>query len=1340
MNISQFKQSARNFNINIRLYCTLIALGFSISLFSSSLLLAADDLAQGFQNPPETTKPWCYWYWISDNISKEGITNDLQAMHRIGIGEALIGNIFMDKVLAGDAKVLSEKWWQLVEHAIRQAHQEGVNIGMFNCPGWSQSGGPWIKPGQSMRYLLSSETRVQGPSHFSQKLPLPPLRDLNKSESDQPDDKSPPRTFSQDVAVIAFRAPQADADCLADHSPKVTCTPAADGANLMFDGNLDTSMTFPKGAGSGAGKFIIEISLDKPLTARHLDLIPSDKPWSADCDLQISDDGDKFRTVRKFRFDRSNMKIHVGPMPRGPVTISFPPVTSKRFRLVFSNVTSRGALAEIQLSPAARLESYVEKQLGKMCPTPAPKWDTYLWPQQTEPDLPTLKVSSGQIINLSSKMTNDGFLDWQVPSGQWIIQRVVMTPTGTRNAPASPEGEGLEVDKMNRSAVKEHFKAFIGQVLRRIPADERKAFKHVVADSYEMGSENWTDGFGEKFQNRYGYDPIPWLGVLTGRIVSSAELSDRFLWDLRRLVADRIARDYVGGLRDLCRENGLKLWLENYGHWGFPAEFLQYGGQSELIGGEFWVKGLGQTECRAASSAANIYGKPFVSAEAFTSAPSHFNTVPADLKARGDWCFCQGINHFVLHVYIQQPWPKRRPGVNAWFGTEFNRNNTWFEQGKAWVDYLRRCCFMLQQGTRVADVAYFIGEDTPKMTGICNPKLPAGYDFDYINAEVIEERMSVKDGRLVLPHGTSYRVLVLADQETMRPELLKKICALIEGGATIVGKAPSRSPSMENYPQCDLEVKRLAEKIWGEKLKQPQGGRRLGKGRVVWGEELKDVLDKLDVRSDFLSTSPLRYTHRSAGNKEIYFLANPNPQEVATLATFRVSGRKPQLWCPKTGRIERPAVYQQSDTHVQLPIELGPAGSVFVVFSEEPASDKSIVSVQRGDEIIIDASKATAEFDESGNLEPGEVMSNFTLALWAKPSAETTLVGEHNSGVFGMNEPRNDAISATHGGMFASEGHAGCGLAIGQNGVCVFEHAASYFAPPLVYKGTINDWTHIAVVYNNNQPNLYLNGKPVHTGLKSNHVVHPGILQESFQGKLGAVKQIARSLQEDEVAELMQSMPRPDMKLPSEAVKLTEAGDDKIIGHFKQPGTYTLRNAQGQTKQIEIAAVPAAVEIAGPWQVTFKPSYEGPKEATFDNLTDWTKHADEDIKYFAGKATYRKVFTVSDLPQGGELCLDLGDVRGLATIRLNGNDLGTLWIAPWRVKVTSAVQKGENVLEVDVVNTWCNRLVGDSKLAPEKRHTYLAWETIPENLPLQPAGLLGPVELKTVETRKITFP
>lgn len=1081
-----------------------------------------------------------------------------------------------------------------------------------------------------MRYLVSSETRITGPTKFHGKLAAP---------------KEP----FQDVAVLAFPAPPHAADTL---------------ATIPLKGDATVEITLPQGQ-----------------TARSLAITPGENGWSARCELLAADDNGQFRSVKSFVLDRSNMKITVGPMPRGPVVVTFPATTAKRFRLLLSNVKG-AATGELVLSAAARVESFVEKQLGKMHPTPLPMWDSYLWPSPPESDLPA--IAPKRVVNLTSRLAADGTLRWDAPAGEWVILRTGMTPTGVENHPASPEGKGLEVDKMNRAAARAHFDAFIGQLLKRMPASDRRAFKHVVADSYETGSQNWTDGFAATFRKRYGYDPLPWLPVLTGRVVGGADQSERFLWDLRRLVADHIATDYVGGLRDLSRRHGLQLWLENYGHWGFPGEFLQYGGQSDCIGGEFWATGnLGSIELRAASSCANTYGKPIVSAEAFTGGPP-FQSLPSSLKARGDWAFCEGVNHFVLHVYIHQPWEDRRPGINAWFGTEFNRHNTWFEASRAWMDYLRRCCWLLQQGTRVADVAYFIGEDAPKMTGIRKPEVPAGCDFDYINAEVILDKLSVRNGLLTLPHGTTYRALVLPDLPTMRPEVLKKIVSLAKAGAKIVGPAPSRSPSMENYPRCDEEVRRLAAELRTE--------------------------PRLDIAPDFQSGKKLLFTHRRSKEADIYFVANPRPKEIVTMTVFRVGNKAPELWCPLTGGITRPAVYDADANSVRLPLRLGPHGSIFVVFRENATMDR-IVSVTRNGETVLDTKWTPPVLTKS---KPGD----FTFALWVKPAAETTLLPETNSGVRGLKEPRNDVIFPAHGG----DRHAGAGLAVGRNGVAVFEHGASYFAPVLVHAAPVRDWTHVAVVYRENQPNLYVNGQFVHRGLKSGRIaLAPSATDPKFRGERRDFTVVARALSEAEIVALMRAPASVN------AIELTR--EEALVW---QPGRYELKTANGTTRTLNVASVAAPQEITGPWDVQY-----GAEKVAFEKLADWTTRPEEAIRHYSGVAIYRKSFDSPLTTHHSRLFLDLGTVHGLATVRLNGRTLGALWTAPWQLEVTDALRPGRNELEIEVVNTWNNRLLGDRALSAEKRQTFLAKDMLGKNAALQPTGLLGPVMLRVAERLEI---
>lgn len=893
------------------------------------LARAAGSLEERFRDPPPETRAWCFWYWINGQVSREGITHDLEGMKRFGIGTALIGNDYFEELPKGQAPMFSDQWWDLTVFAIHEAKRLGIDIGVFNCAGWSQSGGPWIGADQTMRFLNWSETPVHGGTAFHGTLPKP-------------------QAVFQDVAVLAVPLAAEEQDRLVALSPRVDAGGSPDaGANLV-DGNDATATRFP----NVKGDWTVSFETAKPLTARSLTLRPTRTDFKVQATLQVADAGGSWRTVREFEVDRSNNRGEVGPVPYAPVTISFDATTSARWRLVFRDLQTKDAgagFAEVELTGAPRIERVMEKQLAKLYSTPKPPWGAYVWPPQAEPEKAGMVAAPERVIDLSKQLQPDGSLAWTAPAGDWTILRVGMSPTGITNHPAAPNATGPEVDKMNRAAVDHHFDAFITPLLKRLTADDRKALKYVAADSYETGSENWTDGLAERFQKRYGYDPKPWLPVLTGRIVGSADQSNRFLWDLRRLVADGVATDYTEELSKRSHEEGMKFWLENYGHWGFPAEFLQYGGHSDLVSGEFWIgKELGDIECRAASSAAHTYGQPQVWAEAFTSS-SFFKYYPYAMKARGDWAFTEGINHMLLQVSITQPGDEP-PGTNAWFGTEFNRLNTWFEPGKAWVDYLRRCHVLLQEGRNVADIAYFIGEDTPKMTGIKDPPLPPGYGFDYINAEVIETRLDVKDGRWTLPDGTSYALLVLPDLDTMRPAVLRKLHELVRKGGALLGSAPKQSPSLENYPKCDDEVRRLAADLWtaAGATTSVSGaeaeGHAAGHGKVFAHRDLAGALGRLGTGADVDGIDPQKilWVHRASPERDVYFVSNQTDNVMDLAPVFRVTSRRPELWDAVTGDVVPSARYApatgavgttaNTGTGTRVDFTLGPRGSVFVVF------------------------------------------------------------------------------------------------------------------------------------------------------------------------------------------------------------------------------------------------------------------------------------------------------------------------------------------------------------------------------------------------------------------------
>ena len=456
----------------------------------------------------------------------------------------------------------------------------------------------------------------------------------------------------------------------------------------------------------------------------------------------------------------------------------------------------------------------------------------------------------------------------------------------------------------------------------------------------------------EEFRRRRGYDPLLLLPVMTGRVVDSLEVSERFLWDLRQTVSDLIVENYAGQMRTLANRHGLQLSIEAYGE---PADDIAYGGRADEPMGEFWswAKYGAAESCTEMASAAHVYGKRIFGAEAFTATDAErWLSYPGNIKDLGDWAFCEGINRFVFHRYALQPWLNVRPGISMGpWGLHYERTQTWWEQSRAWHQYLARCQFLLQQGLFVADICYLQPEGAPRAfappprTG--PPHTRPGYNFDGCTSEVVLTRMTVNDGRLVLPDGMSYRVLVLPDVERMTPGLLRKVKELIEAGATVVGgRAPQKSPSLTGYPACDAEVRQLAD-LW--------------RGKVVTGQSAEQLLADRGVKPDFAATAWLRYTHRAIGDIDVYFVANPEPRTVEALATFRSEGKRPELWWPDTGRVEPAAVFRREAGGTSVPLRLDPSGSVFVVFRRPVGQFDPVVAATRDGQSILPGAADTSK-------------------------------------------------------------------------------------------------------------------------------------------------------------------------------------------------------------------------------------------------------------------------------------------------------------------------------------------------------------------------------------------
>ncbi|CAN5635867.1 hypothetical protein BH11ARM2_BH11ARM2_36830 [soil metagenome] len=552
-----------------------------------------------------------------------------------------------------------------------------------------------------------------------------------------------------------------------------------------------------------------------------------------------------------------------------------------------------------------------------------------------------IAIPSSEVVMLTDKMDNEGRLTWQAPEGNWTILRMGYVPTGVHNHPAPPEGDGLEVDKLSKEAFDRHWSALVGKVISDVGPQGTKTLNNVLIDSYEVGDQNWTPKFREEFRRLRGYDPLPYLPVIAGRIIDTKEKSERFLWDLRRTIADLYAEDYFGRAAELAHQNGIRFSTEPYGNGGFDT--IQSGGKADIPMGEFWLGGAAMETAKLAASIGHTYGRPVVGAESFTAdvPPGRWREEPYAMKTLGDLAFSNGINRYIFHRYAMQPWLNLKPGMTMGpWGTHLERTQTWWAEAATWLKYVARCQYLLQAGQFQADVCYYYGEDSPAdlpSRNALHPALPEGYDYDGCDADTLEA-MTVKEGRIVLPSGMSYHLLTLPDTRFMTPRIARKVKELVAAGVTVYGPKPGQSPSLSGFPACDEEVRSIADELWGVGDAKGPVNHPFGKGRVLANMPLEDALPKVLRDYKDFDYGPRTYgnklvdIHRRIGDADVYFVSNQRNRAANAVCTFRVGGKVPELWHTETGEIEEAPAYQQTHSGTTVPLSFDPAESVFVIF------------------------------------------------------------------------------------------------------------------------------------------------------------------------------------------------------------------------------------------------------------------------------------------------------------------------------------------------------------------------------------------------------------------------
>ena len=1101
-----------------------------------------DTLMQGFQNPPAGARPRVWWHWMNGNITKEGIDLDLHWMNSVGIAgfQNFDAALSTPQVVPHRLAYMTPEWQDAFRYATTLAGQLNMEEAIAGSPGWSETGGPWVPASQGMKKYVWSETSIEGGKPFSGKLAHPPANTgafQNLGVHDlltAPKGSKPIPQFYADSVVIAYRRPAGDVPIESLH-PKMTSSSGAPNEAMLSDGDVQNTTELPiPPAGSDAW---IQFEFPSPQAMRALTISMKgvdgltavlsgiSNPKKA---LEASDDGQNFRKI---------VDLPDGKSPE--YTVSFPAVTAKYFRVTFQremppplpawaksmDLKSLGIkvgpppttykIAELNLHPGDRVNRFEEKAAF------VPVEDLYQFATAPVPAADAIKKSD--VVDLTGKMRPDGSLDWTPPPGNWVVVRFGYSLLGITNHPATAEATGLEVDKLNRGYVKNYMNNYLDSYKQTVGADSmgKDGIQYVITDSWEAGAQNWTDNMIAEFKKRRGYDPTPWMPVLTGQVVQSAADSDRFLWDFRKTIADLTADEHYGQVEASLKERGM-------GHYGeshesgraFIADGMEVKKLDDIPMGAMWTQTPGVNEIqydynaddRESASVAHIYGQNIAAAESMTAAAAPWAWSPETLKPTADQELLNGINRFVIHESAHQPLINKAPGLTLGpFGQWFNRNETWANEAGPWIDYIARSSYMLQQGHFDADLIYFYGEDS-NLTAIFNkkaPNIPHGYGFDYINADGLIHVLSVNNGRITTPSGMSYRVLGIDPYaEHMSLPVLRAIHELVEQGAVVAGPKPMDDPSLADD---QAEFHRLNDSLFGDGT----GVHHVGKGTVYAGQTLDQVFHALNVSPDFDYTKPsndtnILFARRKLTDGDIYFVDNRKNHDETVDASFRVTGKAPELWHAETGKSE-PVSYKIANGRTTIPLHLESWGTVFVVFR--------------------------------------------------KPTATESL-----------------------------------------------------------------------------------------------------------------------------------TLPRKT--------------------------------------EMDIATVD------GPWSVSFQPGRGAPPSITLDQLVSWSNSADDGVKYFSGTGSYTKTIQAprSWFHKNAQLWLNLGDVKNLADVTVNGKDLGVVWHAPYRIDVTHAFKPGTNQITIKVTNAWVNRLIGDQQPNAVKKYTFTDVKPYQANSPLLPSGLLGPVKISSVTT------
>ena len=933
----------------------------------------AQELYNGFIHPDQSSRPRVWWHWMNGNITKDGIRKDLQWMKQSGIVGFHVFDAGLEtpQIVEKRLEYMTPAWKDAFRYAIQLADSLGMEATIASSPGWSETGGPWVKDEDGMKKLVWRQVDVVGGKTLKIQLPegftqTGPFQDYNYVQSTV-SSAYLSKKFYRDIAVLAMRLPDADRT-LRELNPVLTVSGGTATLNQLDNDSIsDYAQILP----DASGKTWLLFDFGKPQTIKSLS-------WSIvktvggnenyEVEVLASDDAQNFKKVGSFGYQG------------GVVRSGFIAETKARYFRVNLKATDKGnpacpfMVSMLSLSPVYRVNCVSDKA----------GFGLYRYGTSTPIPSSTDVIRVEDVVNIT-QYVKDGLLTWKAPAGRWRIMRFGYGLTGKTNHPASPEATGLEVDKMDPVAIRNYYKDYVQTYIDATDGMVgKRGITYMLNDSYEAGGQTWTGKMREEFMKRRGYDVLPWLPAVAGVVINSSEETERFLFDWRMVQGEMMTEYHYDMPGEMMKEYGLKRYVESheaaranmtdgmdckrYADIPMSAIWMRYK-QKHISEPQF------ESDIRESASVAHIFGQNIAAAESFTTDGDRdgaFVYSPSVLKPTADKAMACGLNRFVIHTSPHQPVDNKFPGLGLGkWGQWFDRHETWAGMANHWTDYLSRSCFLLQQGKFVADVAFFYGEGTnitaryqTKM-----PKFPKGYNYDFVNPTILCDVLQVDNGELTTKTGMRYKVLWLDNVTAMSMKVLRRLKQLADAGVTIAGGKPQRLAGMEGTPE---EFSQLVNSIWGTNRTNVTVNVPLEK--VLAAKGVKADVDFGNIKSD------MGFVHRALDNGDVFWVANHSNQSVQTPLCFRVTGKRPQVWHADTGIKEDVSYTMEADGRTTVMLDLVPYDAQFVMFIEDTDERQAAVAAPVYEKWTEVATPWTVKFQENRGA-PSEITMNTLTSL-----------------------------------------------------------------------------------------------------------------------------------------------------------------------------------------------------------------------------------------------------------------------------------------------------------------------------------------------------------------------